>query len=433
MRIDAKEFLVPGLGAGSLLDTFRTCSEEIVGADGVPVRFAVERSDYKGYHCEVDALTDCEKPPSSSVFELRRRPFPRCGDFTAVLIVPTGIGAQLGGHAGDANALARYFSGFCDTLITHPNVVNASDVNELPENGLYVEGSVISRLLMGTVGLRRVRSNRILLVMDRHKEDIMLAPTINAASTARTTVGAEIVDVVALQEPPRMSACKTANGRAVGQVERLENLFAVLDDYTGRYDAIALASVIELPEEEHKIYLAARGELVNPWGGAEAMLTHAVSCCYDLPSAHAPMMPSEAVLSEISEVVDPRMAAEELSSAFIHCVLKGLHRAPQIVADPNVFGYDGVISAMDVDCVVIPDQCLGLPTLAAMEQGIPVIAVRENQSNMCNDLTALPFEPGKLIVVDNYLEAAGVVCALRSGVSLESIRRPLNDTPFRIV
>ncbi|MCZ6820872.1 MAG: DUF3326 domain-containing protein, partial [Calditrichaeota bacterium] len=36
----------------------------------------------------------------------------------------------------------------CDQLITHPNVVNASDINELPANAHYVEGSVLCRLLM---------------------------------------------------------------------------------------------------------------------------------------------------------------------------------------------------------------------------------------------------------------------------------------------
>ena len=78
--------------------------------------------------------------------------------------------------------------------------------------------------------------------------------------------------------------------------------------------------------------------------------------------------------------------------------------------------------------MVIPDGCVGLPTLAALEQGIPVIAVRENLNLMRNDLRSLPFAPGKLFIVDNYLEAAGVMTALRAGVSLESVRRPLADT-----
>ncbi len=38
-----------------------------------------------------------------------------------------------------------------------------------------------------------------------------------------------------------------------------------------------------------------------------------------------------------------------------------------------VFGERGVLSANDVWCLVIPAGCVGLPTLAALEQGIAVI------------------------------------------------------------
>ncbi len=51
-----------------------------------------------------------------------------------VLIIPTGIGCEIGGHAGDANPVAKLIGACCDNLILHPNVVNASDVNEMPEN-----------------------------------------------------------------------------------------------------------------------------------------------------------------------------------------------------------------------------------------------------------------------------------------------------------
>jgi len=69
-----------------------------------------------------------------------------------------------------------------------------------------------------------------------------------------------------------------------------------------------------------------------------------------------------------------------------------------------------------------------LPTLAAVEQGIPVIAVRENRNCMRNDLQSLPFTDGKLIIVDNYLEATGVLAAMKGGVSVSSVRRPLAPT-----
>ena len=83
---------------------------------------------------------------------------------------------------------------------------------------------------------------------------------------------------------------------------------------------------------------------------------------------------------------------------------------------------------MDVNCLVIPDGCVGLPVLAALQQGIPVIAVKENHNIMKNELDNYPFEVGKLIRVNNYLEVAGGIQALRAGVSIESQRRPITYT-----
>jgi hypothetical protein len=91
----------------------------------------------------------------------------------------------------------------------------------------------------------------------------------------------------------------------------------------------------------------------------------------------------------------------------------------------------GVLTAADISCLVIPDGCVGLPTLAALEQGIPVVAVRENTNLMRNDLAALPFAAGQLIVVENYWEAAGVMSALKAGVAPGAVRRPLAATNVR--
>ncbi|MCH8068615.1 MAG: DUF3326 domain-containing protein, partial [Candidatus Marinimicrobia bacterium] len=115
-------------------------------------------------------------------------------------------------------------------------------------------------------------------------------------------------------------------------------------------------------------------------------------------------------------------------STFLMCVLKGLHKSPRIIRDSNVFGHSGVLTNADISCLIIPDGCVGLPILAAMEQGISVIAVRENKNMMKNCLEDYPFQSGKLFIVDNYLEAVGVMNALKAGVSVESVRRPLSVT-----
>ena len=252
--------------------------------------------------------------------------------------------------------------------------------------------------------------------------------TVNAVSAARAALGLDCARVVKMAQPVRMRAEYSVSGRAVGRVEGLERLCRVLYRYRSEYDAVALASVIDVPPETHELYFGGDGEMVNPWGGVEAILTHAISMIFDVPSAHAPMLESTEILNQDLGVVDPRMAAEAVSTAFLYCVLKGLHRSPRIVTDPAAFPSPGVLSAADVSCLVIPDGCVGLPTLAAFEQGIPVIAVRENRNLMRNDLTALPFVPGKLIIVDNYLEAAGVMTAMKAGVALASVRRPLEET-----
>lgn len=158
------------------------------------------------------------------------------------------------------------------------------------------------------------------------------------------------------------------------------------------------------------------------------MLTHSISMLFNIPSAHAPMAEDMEEANSLFGIVDPRMSAEAVSTCFLYCVLKGLHRSPRIVTDRMVFSHPGVLTAADVSCLVIPNKCVGLPTLAALEQGIPVIAVRENKNQMENELEKLPFGPGKLFIVENYLEAVGVMTALKAGVAVSSVRRPLAET-----
>jgi hypothetical protein len=113
------------------------------------------------------------------------------------MLVPTGIGAAVGGHAGDASPSAALIASVCDTLITHPNVLNASDIIQVPTNALYVEGSLITQLLMGSVGLRRVRSNRLLVLVQVHEDEMFTSAAVNSVNAARATYGldAQIVEL----------------------------------------------------------------------------------------------------------------------------------------------------------------------------------------------------------------------------------------------
>ncbi len=161
------------------------------------------------------------------------------------------------------------------------------------------------------------------------------------------------------------------------------------------------------------------------------MLTHTISSLLDVPTAHSPMFESRTVENLEAGIVEPRMSAEAVSLSFLQCILKGLQKSPRIIRDESLFARPDVFSVEDVSCLVIPDGCLGLPTIAALEQGIPVIAVRENRNLMRNDLSELPWQKGQVIQVGNYLEAVGVMNALKAGVTLESVRRPISATKVR--
>jgi hypothetical protein len=428
VNIFEESFSVPRAESGSLITHFEKALQGRLASGSTALRFAVVESNHSQYCCELGVLNagSSDDPiDTDSIFQFTKRRFENKANLNAVLLVPTGIGAEIGGHAGDATPVVQLLSEVCDLVVTHPNVVNASDINESPANSLYVEGSVICRLLMGTAGLEPVRSNRQIVVIDAHDDPMFINGAINAVNAARSTYGIDCRRIIKLDPPVKLRSQYADSGRAVGEIDNLKYLHRVLSEYRNDYDAVALSSVISVPPEYHQGYFDSQGTMVNPWGGVEAMLTHAVSSAFNVPSAHSPMFESQEIANKDPGVVDPRMAAEAISLTFLQCILKGLHRSPRIVTSPELMQSSSVLNVSDISCLIIPDGCLGLPTLAALEQGITVIAVRENHNLMRNDLTTLPWSPGQLHIVENYWEAAGILCALRAGIDPLVVRRPL--------
>jgi hypothetical protein len=400
--------------------------QQIAAAE--PIRIIISESTKNQYKCEVTTFSGHHKldqPVTSPVLAFKKRNIENTKTFNAVLLVPTGIGAEIGGHAGDATPVATLMSSLCDTLITHPNVLNGSDLIDIRDNTLYVEGSAVCRLLMGTIGLQPVRSNRVLVVVDSHPDPFFVEAAINAVNAARSSYGLFCPGIMEMGPPLDMRSQYTMSGRVSGSVEGIDRLFDILDQHRDSYDAVAISSVIAVPLSYHIDYFESDGNMLNPWGGVEAMLTHTISTVYDVPSAHAPMLETQEIANMETGVVDPRMAAEAISLTFMQSILKGLQRSPRIVSDPGAMEHHSVLTVQDVSCLVIPDGCLGLPTLAALEQGIPVIAVRENKNLMINDLAGLPWSPGQFYRVENYWEALGVMTALKAGIDPTAVRRPL--------
>lgn len=380
------------------------------------IRFVVEKIRYGKtrdddiFYCSINVIEGTTPGAYPTTCSMNMSNELRNDDkFRVALVIPTGLGASVGGHAGDGGATARLIASVCDKLITHPNVVNASDINEMTENTLYVEGYLLTQYLLGNIGLREVRQNRVLVVVDGSADPVYITAAINVVNAARATYGFNCPEVVILKKPLHMKTGWSNEGRAVGLIDGIDELFSVLHDHKGTYDAIAITSLTAIPAEVRDHYYRNGG--VNPWGGVEAMLTHAISHCFQIPCAHAPMMESQDVELLDFGIVDPRSAAEAVSLTYLPCVLKGLHRAPRVIE-----------YSPDVSCLVIPKYCLGVPMLAAQERGIPIIAVDdplEIDNVRCTDYVGA-------IMVDNYVEAAGAVVALRAGISIDTLRRPIS-------
>ena len=430
MQLLEKSFTIPAApGNRGLIEHIEKALSFRFTEGEIPIRLAITSVDGGKYSCEIGCLVGSNvsiAQDRQSIFALRRRDGATAGQFTAVYVVPTGIGAEVGGHAGDATPAAQLLASCCDQLITHPNVVNASDINELPANAYYVEGSVLCRLLMGTVGLEAVRANRVMVIFDSQADQMIENLVLNTVDAARTTYGLDCAGIYKLEPPLELTAFSATSGRAVGSGRGIDRLFVLLQETLGNYDAVAISSLIGVPDGFHEKYFSSDGAMINPWGGIEAMLTHAVSHCFDVPSAHAPMMESRQILNEDPGRVDPRMAAEAISSSFFQCVLKGLRQSPRLVVGPDRMAASGVLTVRDISCLVIPEGCIGLPTLAALEQGIPVIAVREGSGLMAGELSTLPWRDHQLFIAENYWEAAGILSALRAGIAPGSVRRPFD-------
>ena len=330
----------------------------------------------------------------------------------AVMIIPTGIGCEIGGHAGDATPSARLLASVCEILILHPNVVNASDINEMPTNSLYVDGMMLDRFLAGGTGLIRLKKqNRILIVGNTPIQD----ETINAVSAARACLGIDAF-IVELKTPLVMKAFYE-NGIASGSFSGIQELLQQTQDY--EFDALAIHTPIECSKLVTEQYFNKGG--VNPWGGIEAKTCREISVHLHRPVAHAPVIIDKKEL-EFSVVTDPRIAAEMVSSAFMHCVLKGLQWAPQ----------EGIeLSVGDVDALVSP-LCWGYPHECCARNGVPIVFVKENRTTLYGDSLSIAeiSDPKdcETYYVSTYLEAAGLLAAMKEGITVESLCRPLQKT-----
>ena len=85
-------------------------------------------------------------------------------------VVPTSVGAAVGGFAGDASPATRLLAEVSELLVTNPNAVNASDILSISPNTLYVEGGLLDQFFLGSIALRPVAFNRVGVIVEKQPQ-----------------------------------------------------------------------------------------------------------------------------------------------------------------------------------------------------------------------------------------------------------------------
>ncbi len=335
--------------------------------------------------------------------------------YTVALIVPTGIGAAMGGYAGDALPIAKAVAASCDRLITHPNVMNGAQLYWSMPNALYVEGYALDKFAAGTWGLQPVRRNRIGIVFDRSISDELRVRHLQAADAARATLGLDLTDYVVTDLPLGVELRTASSGASWGTIQQPDSLLRAVDKLINVAGAEAIAVIARFPDDPGATILHdyRHGTGVDPLAGAEAVISHLIVRTFKVPCAHAPALSPLLIDPEIS----PRSAAEELGYTFLPCVLVGLSRAPQFITTSQLSAQG--IWHDQVDAVIIPESACGGSGVISFARSLhtKIITVAENQTRMAVPPKMLGV---RSITVNSYLEAIGVITVDQAGMSLDS-------------
>ncbi len=281
-------------------------------------------------------------------------------------IVPTGIGASIGGFAGDASKWARKLAKKYK-LIVNPNVVNAACFSGITENMLYVEGHSIDEFFQNKCCLQENCNNKIGVVFDKSISKEVLNIHINTINAVKTVYDINIFSTIITEEEVGVEFFVDKSGISTGNVKNLGTLKKAAQELINQ-GCNAIAIVCHFPEEQGDDYTNGIG--VDPVGGVEAIISHYISKEFKIPCAHAPAFSDYSITTAI---VDSRCAAEYITPTFLPCILLGLHQAPLIK--------EHGISVNEVEFLVVPYNSIGsIPVLEMHKLNKKIFAIKENNT-----------------------------------------------------
>ena len=321
----------------------------------------------------------------------------KTGEKLGVFIVPTGVGASIGGFAGDASCYAREFSKVAK-LIVNPNVVNAGVFSGINENMLYTEGFVLDEFFKGNLNLKPSSANKIGVVFDKSIPKDVLNVHLNTIGAVKTVYGVDVIGYEITEQDVGVEFFVNEKDISTGAVLNPETIYNSVEKLLKKgAEAITIVCLFDNPEEDNLDY--ANGLGVDPVGGVEGIISHCVSRKFKVPCAHSPAFIDYQIYPDL---VNPKSASEYITPTFLPCVLLGLNNAPQIVCSD-------FISVADVDFLVMPYNSLGsTPVFEALKRNIPIYAVRENKT-LLNVKNSNLFKSNRIIEVESYKDCLKLI------------------------
>lgn len=315
------------------------------------------------------------------------------GELLGAFIVPTGIGASIGGFAGDASPYAKKFNKI-SKLIVNPNVVNAGGFSGIDSNMLYLEGYSLDEFFKGKIGLKESSNNKIGIIIDKALPEDVLNVHINTINAVNAVYGIDCTEIEITEEEVGVEFFVNKQGISMGSVKNIETLKKAGENLLKR-GCEALAIVCLFDDETSEDYENGIG--VDPIGGVEAIISHYISRELKVPCAHSPAFRDYSISSKI---VNKKASSEYITPTFLPCILIGLNNVPKLTNNGN-------ITIENLDYLVMPANALGaIPVFEAIKRNIKVFAIEENVTllNVTNESIHATCGINIIDTYDNCLE-----------------------------
>ncbi len=284
------------------------------------------------------------------------------------LSIPTGIGAKIGGYAGDFGYIARKFSEYFYCIV-NPNAVNGGILSAINTDMAYLEGYLFDDFFKGNISFNpkpKTKTNKIGVIFDSAIPQNIINVHINTINSLKMVQGIETIGIEYTKKPVGVEII-IENGISSGNIKNPDTIIDSAKRLIKK-GAQAIAVVCYFNEDAEDINYS-DGNGIDPIGGIEAIISHLITKEFKIPAAHAPAFND----IEISQKIEnEKVAAEMISSTYLPCVMQGLNIAPEIKKYN-----EGEIKNKNVEYLIVPYDALGsISVLSCSQNNIKIITIK---------------------------------------------------------